>query len=335
MSDRARSRPALPDRLLAASCYLGLAPLLGWLRRCRVDPFLRHHHAQALAVVLVGATLLLAGLGLAVGWAWVIIHHRKVVESLPHTFDWVFTSLVVLLPVAAWGAGLVYAVAGSVRPLPLVGRLARRPGARRLGLAAHGLAYALVALVVGLGLHASALCETRGPAPVYVLYDDMGVAPRWLFQLGAYRIARAGDDRWGPGSVAVLPLDEANLAAGLREARVLILLCHGRDGLITTDDFAVLAPPCAVPGETPLSETTHALYVQEFSPRPGQWRALPVGGSLRLAYITACDGGRHADRWQQALAPAEVVTFDRLSAMLEHAWWLWCAGPGRVRDLPG
>ena len=55
---------------------------------------------------------------------------------------------------------------------------------------------------------------------------------------------------------------------------------------------------------------------------------------LQLVYITACDGGRNAAGWRAALAPAEVTTFDRLSAVLEHVWLLWLVAPGKVRGLP-
>jgi hypothetical protein len=326
-----RTRPPLPRRLIAASCYLGLAPLAGWLRRCRADGFVRHHSTQALALFLVGVATAFLGLAVSVGWAWVIIHHREVYEAVHGGLDGVLAGGVLLVLAAAWAFGLGTAVAGSTRPLPLVTRLAARRGCLRTAAAAHLAAYAGIALVIGLVAHAAALCREEGPADVYVLYDDMGVAPRWLFRLGAYRIARAARQRWGPGSTAVAPLDASHLADALRRGRVLILLCHGREGMILKEDLSVLPPPCREPGQSPAPPF---VYVQEGEPRPDRWQTVPVGGNLRLAYITACDGGLYADRWRQALAPAEVVTFDRLSAMLEHAGWLWLAGPAYIRQLP-
>jgi hypothetical protein len=38
-------------------------------------------------------------------------------------------------------------------------------------------------------------------------------------------------------------------------------------------------------------------------------------------------GGDLADQWKSALAPAEVVSYRRFSASLEHADWLWIRLP--------
>jgi hypothetical protein len=57
--------PALPDwkaRLLAVGFYLGLAPLLRPRGFRHDDPFVRHHAAQALAIILVLLAIFLGGL---------------------------------------------------------------------------------------------------------------------------------------------------------------------------------------------------------------------------------------------------------------------------------
>jgi len=50
-------------------------------------------------------------------------------------------------------------------------------------------------------------------------------------------------------------------------------------------------------------------------------------------YLTACHGGDAAIEWREALAPATVISFDRNSAVLEHAFWLWFRAPGVVAEL--
>ncbi len=322
-------KPGALPRLVAAAFYLGLTPFLAWTRRCREDPFVRHHAAQALALLLVAATTGAVGLLLSLGWAWVIVAHREVIEVLPYGFDWGISAGVLLILALFWVLGLLTALAGSSRPLPLLGRLAVRPRIRRIGFVVNYACWAFAGLVAGLSLHASSLCRAEGPAPVYVLYDDMGVAPRWLFHLGAYRIALAARARWGDGSVSVAPLEPPHLEQALRHGRMVVLLCHGRDGKIIKEDFVAEASTQALMGPG-----GPCRWVCVCDPRGGDWLWLTAGEDLRLVYITACDGGRDASHWQEALRPAEVVTFDRLSAMLEHVWWLWLVAPGRVRDLP-
>jgi uncharacterized membrane protein len=320
-------RPSLAARLWAAAFYLGLAPLCACWRRCREDAFVRHHAAQALALLLIAAAAVVLGLVGSLGWTWVIVRHREVVEALPHGFEWAVCGIVLLLLVLPWLAGLLLALAGSSRRLPLVGRLAGRPRVRRIAFVINCGLWVLAGVVAGLALHAAALCRTDGPAPVCVLYDDMGAAPRWLFQLGAYRLTRAARERWGEGSVAVVPLDKANLSMALRHGRVVVLLCHGRDGCIVKDELTIVPSPQALEGP---SGPVRGLEVYEGSTGQGSWESLAHGQELRLVYLTACDGGKYPGRWQEALRPAEVVTFDRLSAMLEHVWWLWFDAPQRL-----
>jgi hypothetical protein len=50
-------------------------------------------------------------------------------------------------------------------------------------------------------------------------------------------------------------------------------------------------------------------------------------------YNSACDGGEKAREWEQALAPAEVRTIGRLSAVAEHQLWLWTDAPRRIREM--
>jgi uncharacterized membrane protein len=338
MLPRSSSCPSLAARLWAAAFYLGLAPLAAWSGRSREDAFVRHHAGQALALLLVAAAAVVLGLLVSLGWAWVIVRHREVVEALPRGFDWAVSGMFLLCLGLPWLAGLLLALAGSARRLPLAGRLAGRPRIRRIAFLVNCGLWALAGLLIGLATHAAALCRTEGPAPVCVLYDDMEVAPRWLFQLGAYRMARAARERWGEGSVAVVPLDKANLGMALRHARVVVLLCHGQDGCIIKDNLVVHASPLPLP-DSLASERSRPMRCRVCvdEGQDGQndryTDVLAVGEDLRLVYITACDGGKHADRWQEALRPAEVVAFDRLSAMLEHVWWLWFVAPERLPSL--
>ncbi len=56
-----------------------------------------------------------------------------------------------------------------------------------------------------------------------------------------------------------------------------------------------------------------------------------VGPQLQLVYLAACDGGKKAAEWNVMFAPARVISFDRLSAVAEHIYWLWVRGPREIR----
>src|SRR5262249_55631131 len=115
-----------------------------------------------------------------------------------------------------WAVGLVLAGCGSMRDLPAIARLVRQPGMLRLARAANVLLLAGACLITSAAVYASSLTrEDDEAAPVYLLYDDMGFVPRWEFNLGFIRIARAANKRWGPGSVVVAPLDEHHLRLAL------------------------------------------------------------------------------------------------------------------------
>src|SRR5262249_19520219 len=153
----------------------------------------------------------------------------------------------------------------------------------------------------------------------YVLYDDMGLIPRWVINVGFCRLSRAAQDRWGPQSVILGPLDEPHLRGALQHGRVVFLACHGAEGRIVGSDWWV--DPAAAVASSGDGQPVRGVYMR--TTRGGQrtttW--IEPGTNLRLVYNTACDGGRLADAWSNSLAPAEVKTFDRLSLVVEHLSW--------------
>jgi hypothetical protein len=188
-------------------------------------------------------------------------------------------------------------------------------------------------LIVAIAVHASTLSrQDDEPASAYLLYDDMGIVPRWVFNVGFYRIARAATERWGPGSVVVAPLDEHHLRLALDNGKFVFLACHGRDGDIVTPYISIFPHPLIT---RELEQWKHEVRViicdtgDPYQP----WTALPSARSLQLVYNSACDGGAKAEQWEAAFAPAEVKTFDRLSTVAEHIVWLWYDGPDRVRTM--
>lgn len=332
-------RPAWKSRLGAVAFYLGLAPLLWRCRIRREDPFVRYHAAQALATVLLLLVVLLVEGILFPALSCLLVCHRDLYESLPLPDGWspplrdaLLLSLAPLGWLLAWLGGLTLALAGSWRVLPLVGRLARKPRLLRLALVGNGLALVVVVLTATLAVHASSLTrDDDQPAAAYLLYDDMGAVPRWVFNLGFYRVALAARARWGPDQVVVAPLDERHLRQALRHGRLVCLAVHGREGDVLAPGLRIT--PC--PSDDDGTEPPRGLWVAEVDEhdRSGSWTFLAAGADLRFVYNSACDGGSKATEWSRALAPAEVRTFDRLSAALEHVVWLWAEAPRHVREM--
>jgi hypothetical protein len=57
------------------------------------------------------------------------------------------------------------------------------------------------------------------------------------------------------------------------------------------------------------------------------------GSDLQFVYLSECNSGKKAPEWEKVFAPAEVVTFDRLSGAMEHLWWLWFDAPDRLKQI--
>ena len=312
-----KSRTPWPSRLLAGACYLGLGPLLSLAGPWRNDFYFRHHRPQALITVLL---LFLLALGLPIYFSI----ETYLVRHYPRPYMPALTT--VFLPgLGLWGllsvVGIGMALAGSTRSIPVIGRLGRSRWLARLAWLGNSILLGLIVLVVGLGIHASSLAREDGPpAPVCFLYetrdfDFLGPCGPKLQKLFCYRIARVAQERWGPGSVVVAPLSRDNLATAIAHGRFVMLIGHGEpEGIETIDKVPppgvgfYRVPPSAVPAEL-------------------------HGKDLQFVYISACWSGKKAREWEQVFAPAEVVTFDRLSAGGEHLWWLWFGAPDRLKEI--
>lgn len=332
-----QASPPWYDRLTAVACYFGLAPVLRLARR-RGDSFFDHHATTAALLWLLLDGLIIAFLVWLAVISMVMIYAREVHERLQNaaqsaTLPW--DAIPVLVAVVIWLgsvlAGAMLAASGSLRPLPLVGRLARRPRCVRAAWLGNTLSLLLACFVAAAAAHASTFTRDDGrPAELYVLYDDMGVIPRWVMNLGFYRLSRAAEDRWGPQNVVLGRLDEPHLRSALEHGRVVFLACHGAEGEIVGNDWSV--KPAAAVASTNGDQAARGVYT--LTRRGGErfrtW--IEPGPNLRLVYNAACDSGRLGDAWSRSLAPAEVKTFDRLSLVVEHLWWALFAGPRLVRQ---
>jgi uncharacterized membrane protein len=331
-------RPGLAKRVAAVAFYLGLGPVLRLFRVGRDDSFVQHHSAQALATIFAFVAAVVIALLTWLGISYLLVFHRDLYHRIPalglnlQLRDALLCTPALLAWAIAWLGGLGVALVGSRRTLPMIGRLARRRALLRVAFVGNVVMLTAAVLITVLAVHASSMTrDDDEPAAVYMLYDDMGVIPRWVMNLGFYRMSIAANERWGPGSVVVAPLDEYHLRLALRHGRILILACHGVEGDIISPRLLIVPPPLADTGK-PAPRGLNLTNVDS-DDHYGPWKFIEAEQNLRFVYVSACDGGDKAREWEQALAPAEVKTFGRLSAVAEHVVWLWSDGPRRVREV--
>ncbi len=298
-------------RAKALGCYLVPNPFKGLLAGEK-NGLVQHHYLQAMGLssllLFLGFFYLLTFLALSAA----LVYWRTGFEGfrLESKANWLIAGLFavwILLLVA----GCLLAGFGSKRNLPLARMLGKPKWLRRLA----GVSW----LVLWIGAAALALLAVQSarlardfdgkPAEVYVLFDDMGFIPRWVMTLACYRLSCASIDRWEEGSIVVARISRKTLEEAFRHGSLIYLGTHGTgDGGVAFNDGPLLPRD--------IGTTVHP------------------GASLRFVYLSACDSGAVADAWREALSPAEVITFDRLSAVLEHAWWLWLDSPRLIAAPP-
>lgn len=333
---RESDRIAWRDRLGAVACYAGLAPVFRLARR-RSDPFFDHHAALAAVFWLLLDVIVFVSLAYLAGVSAMIVYARGAYERLPNVSglapperDGIPVTAAVLVWVAAAGLAAVLAAFGQQRSWPIVGHLARRPHVLRSAWIANTLSLLLAALILTAALHASTFTrDDDRPAAVYVLYDDLGGVPRWVINLGFYRLSGAATERWGPESVIVARLDVPHLRSALENGKVVFLACHGADGEILARNFTVM--PALAAGDFFPDQPQRGVLAITKRGRERLCDWIEPGANLRFLYNAACDSGRKRDAWRASFAPAEVKTFDRLSLVVEHWHWAWFTAPRLIR----
>jgi hypothetical protein len=304
----ASHRTPAQERGLAVLFYLGLAPAF-WLSKSRNrTPFLTHHFGQAMAIWFMFFVLLMVFVASVVVVSMLMVHFRGFYDQYnPEKPLMSIVRKLFLCWLVFWVYGVALAAWGSERELPVAGWLARKPRCLLSALLAFVVLYAAILGTVPLAMHAASLARAdTAPGKAYMLYEDIDRFPRWMFTLGFYPIARAATQRWGPGSVVALKLSRDAIRRALQEGHFVFIGSHGRaTGLLIEDGYVT----------------------------PEEVKAMGAGASLQFVYLTGCDSGAQREAWEQAFAPAKVVTYDRLTAVIEHGWWLLFKGPDVIRSL--
>lgn len=296
------------DRAHAVGFYLGLWPIYALLPEKRAGEFTGHHYRQAGALFALFTALTLVFAAVALSLSYLLINYRAVYQDY-HLESYLVGGLrkLYLAWLVFWAFALGLALLGSVRPMPLVERLTHRKPVLRFALASLILAYLAVALSIPVALHGRVLAppeHTHGP--VHFLYDDNGLFPRWLFVIAFYPMTRRATALWGEGAVVIQRFEREAVHHAVTEGEFLYLGTHG---------------------------TVKGLMIEGGWLVPEDLEDIDINPNLKFVYLSGCDSGQQRDGWLAAFAPAEVVTYDRLSAVLEHVWWLWFRGPAKLTSV--
>lgn len=300
----------MKHRLLCLGFYLGIAPLYSLFRRSR-SRLTDYHHDLSLALFFVLLGIILFSIVLYVIGTFLLLNHEELYESVPlDHFSMIAQIGLLAVWLLSWLLCLVLAAAGSSWKVPVLWRLARQEWVIRISSGWTLLFFSFILFLVILGLYSSSLVSNEAiPGQIYLVYDDMGFVPRWVFAIGFMRMSQAANERWGSRSAVVAPLSRAALRRALAEGRLVFVACHGSEGLIYT----------------PRDSSTWL--------DPKEVQPMEKGTDLQSVYMAGCDLGARDSEWRAALSPAEVRSFDRLSATAEHIHWLWFEGPAQVASL--
>ncbi|KPK34279.1 MAG: hypothetical protein AMJ65_18515 [Phycisphaerae bacterium SG8_4] len=303
--------PGLRHRILCAFLYMGVAPAAFVLRYHHKSDFTSHHTKHALASSFITHVVLLVFVVFRVPLIVLGIYRDDIYYAY---FTRINIVTLILLIVTFSGllilAGIsVYcAIRGKSAKVPLLRRVSKKTWLPALMVPIFAVSLAFVLLMTSLSCYSVSITpEANNEATVYMLYDDAGVFPRWIFTLGFLPITRRASETLGPDSVCVCKLTREAFIQAFSSGKFIFLATHGAGpGRIYADRLTYGAP-----------------FASQAS----------GGNRPHFIYLTACSLGKDDDSWNKEFPETEVVSFDRWSATVEHIWWLYAEGPDKLESV--
>lgn len=296
------------EKLIGLSYYLGFLPFCWQYNKLHhVEPCRREHYLQVVILnlyLLFSVVIFVICFGLH---SLIFIYLPNLALNMPLAFSfYIFGALLTVYLIIAL-EGVIAVIIGCNPRLPLYKVVA---SGRVIGFSIFMMSLQLLFVVTGIYvmIHSSSIvsAETEG-AEIYMLYDDMGYIPRRVFTTGFYLESLVSVNRWGQGSVAIVPLSEDTMEDAFADGRLVFIASHGADGYIYLPSGMLYGP-----------QDIKSLY---------------RGDHLQYVYLSGCETGILDSEWKQVFAPAEVKTFDRLSTTIEHIYWLMNKGPKVINSL--
>lgn len=299
-------------------CYLGLAPEI-WLlktKNTQIDVNRHIENGLLLNLLFLFSVFLLVFIQIL---EYFLFYEKSLTELDNAIVN--FLDTISFAQFLVWAGisfiGLVLALLNLSFSFPFTEKLFRSKPLKVFTLAVLIAAQVTTLITVGITLRANHLVRSHlQTASVYMLYQNALVignqvyaVPEWFFSLGFYPIAEVSTARWGDASAAVEPLSRENLQKALQNGRMVFIASHG-------------GYPAGAISLSPISP-------DYFSPMDVKG----VGTNLQFVYVAGCDAGDLKTEWEKSFSPAQVVTFDRISWIQEHVYWLWFIGPDVVSGL--
>lgn len=312
-------------RILSLACYLGLAPEIAMAAtRWSRNPDLLTHIRQGLGLnflwllyllILATGFILesLLGILLSVHFpAATMAIYESMAESGLLQIDVSAAMVPLVLLAFVWVIGIGRALRSSDLPIPFIKKITQNAKALRISAIGGLLSHILVVAGIAIALRGNSLAQPHlGPASVYLLYEEEINVPGWVYAVGLYPVSEISTARWGPGSVIVEPLTRSSIDRAFQDGRLVVMATHGG----------------GIPGTIPLSNSAENYSPADLAAIGG------AGADLQFVYIAGCFAGALEGEWKQALAPADVILFNRFSWVFEHVLWMVFKAPLMVSRM--
>lgn len=297
------------EKILNISFYLGSIPFY-WVHNIihHRESRREYHYLQAIALNLLFFYSLIVFVGCFIIHNLLFYFNLSIALKIPMELSFYILGVLIFVCFFLWLEGIIAAIIGYAPKIPLYLHVISKTPRIKCSVFLITIRHILVILIVFLMIHSSVITQLEvEEAEIYMLYDDMGYIPRAVFTSGFYLESLAARNRWGCNSVAIVPLTKDTMNYALSNGRLVYIASHGANGCIQLQGGELYWPHNL--------EGTH------------------LSSTLQYVYLSGCETGLLHDEWENALKPAHVKTFDRLSATMEHVYWLIVEGPEVINSL--
>jgi len=300
--------PSAIHRILCSFLYTGFAPVAYLLRYHQKSDFTNHHIRHALASAFAMHVTLLTIIILRIPLIQLGIHREDIyfairVDTIQPIFIITAFGILVLLT----GFSIVYALRGKSGKVFILNRISMQPWLPISMAVIFTVCLVLLLTIAYFAYYSLSITpQHNNDAKVFMLYDDRGFIPRWLCTLIFLPVTNKTIEVDG-NSVCVCKLTPESLKEAFSKGKFVFLATHG-------------AGPGMIYANGQIYKADDALRVSD-------------GNHPFFIYLTGCSVSKDNNSWAEAFPRAEVISFDRWSAGLEHALWLYSEGPEKLASV--